>query len=209
MSDQRNQRALTVMRKLNKIRHAQADKIDILCNNMVGAHADFVKQLKMLNFSLNTYESLLAQGDLTTLIDTAAALVKESIADANVAIFITESEGFELHLVDDNSPIEVDAEKLENYFTPEVVRNICKCNWVCSVDDMFQMGLDGNLALLNKISAAAVPLGRFGPPVGFILIYRGIENKLRVDELEKIAVIAPGLCASITAFQAAAQAASN
>ena len=204
MSTQPNKRALSAIRKLNKIRHSQNKKIDILCNNMVSAHADFVKQLKMLNFSMNTYESLLSQSDLTGLIDNAAGLIQDNIGGSNVAVFLASADGFELHLVNNDSPIDIDAEKLESYFTPEVVQNICKCNWVCTINDMFEMGLEGNLSVLNSISAAAVPLGRFGPTVGFILVYRSADEPLRPDELDRVAVIAPGLCGAIRSFQTAA-----
>jgi hypothetical protein len=171
---------------------------------MVSAHADFVRQLKTLNFSMNAYESLLAQSDLTGLIDNAAGLVQESIANSNVAVFLASSEGFELHLVNNDAPIDIDSRRLESYFTPEVVQNICKCNWVCTINDMFEMGLEGNLAVLNSISAAAVPLGRFGPTVGFILVYRSADEPLRTAELDRVAVIAPGLCGAIRSFQAVA-----
>ncbi len=94
--------------------------------------------------------------------------------------------------------------KLENYFSTEVVENICKSNKICALDDMFAMGLQGNLAELNKISAFAIPMSRLGPSLGFILVYRSSENKCRKsccaltpDELNKISAITCGLSRAI------------
>jgi transcriptional regulator with GAF, ATPase, and Fis domain len=199
LDKQDNKKTRRLIRKLNKIRHDQAKKIDILCNDMVSAHRDFVKQLGLVNFTLDFYESLLGENDLRAVLNSAAEKVREHIVNSNVAIFLTDSKGFELHLVDENRPIDINAERLESYFTPEVVSNICRANRVCSLENMFEMGLVGNLSDLSSISAAAIPLGRFGGGIGFMLVYRGAEKQLTVNDLEKITTMAPGLCRAIEA----------
>jgi hypothetical protein len=107
--------------------------------------------------------------------------------------------------------------KLENYFSTEVVENICKSNKICALDDMFAIGLQGNLAELNKISAFAIPMSRLGPSLGFILVYRSSENKCRnpvrdaqrqascaltPDELNKISAITCGLSRAVQSCRA-------
>ena len=202
LDNQDSKRTRRLISKLNKIRHTQDRKIDILCNDMISAHRDFVKQLSSLNFTVDFYESILGQNDLGGLLNTAAERIKEYVADCNVAIFLLESEGFELHIVDQEYPIDIDADSLESYFTPEVVRNICRSNRVNSLKDMFEMGLVGNVSDLSRISAAAVPLGRFGSGIGFILIYRGAGKPLGCNDLEKLTTIQSGLCKTIESCQA-------
>ena len=46
---------------------------------------------------------------------------------------------------------------------------------------------------LKTLSVAAVPLGRLGLGVGFILVYRAIERPLLDEELSRVAAIAPGV----------------
>ena len=202
MDKQDSKRTRRLISKLNKIRHTQDRKIDILCNDMVSAHRDFVKQLGSLNFTVDFYESILGQNDLGGLLNTAAERIKEYVADCNVAIFLLESEGFELHIVDQERPIDIDADSLESYFTPEVVRNICRSNRVNSLKDMFEMGLVGDVSDLSRISAAAVPLGRFGSGIGFILIYRCADRPLGCNDLAKLTTIQSGLCKTIESCQA-------
>ncbi len=200
MENQTNKRALRTINKLNAIRHKQAQKIDLLCNDMVLAGKDVIDQLGLLTFTVDFYESIAGQLDISILLDKAARQVREFVEDCNVAIFLTNSNGFELHMADD-SPIEFDCSNIESYFTEEVVNEICRSNNICSMEDMCEIGLQGNPNVLGKISAAAVPLGRFSEPIGFILICRSINNKLTAKELDKVATITPGLRNAINGCQ--------
>lgn len=188
-----NDRARQLIRKLNRIRHEQAKQVDILCNDMVAAHSDFIKQIKSLNFGLSFYESILGANELNEILDATAAHVRAHISDSNVAVFLVDSAGFQIHIVDGDNPIGVDAVLIESYFGEEVINEICRSKKVSSLHDMIEMGLQGNPAILNKISAAAIPLGNLGQSAGFILVYRSADRKLTADELQKVLAITPGL----------------
>jgi len=198
---QQNQRARRAVKKLNEIRHKQEMKIDILCNDIVGAHGQIINQLQALNFRAGFYESILTKKKLDGLLDTSAKLIQEHIPNSNVAVFLLGQDGFEMHMANNDKPIDVDKIQFENCFTLEVVSDICRSNDVCSLDDMFEMGLCCNFAELNKLSAAAVPLGQFGRGVGFILIYRSAENKLLAEELGDLKAITPGLYRAIESLR--------
>jgi len=201
LDKEQNKQAQQVIAKLRTLTDEQAKKIDILCNDIVSAHTDFVGQLGNLTFGMNFYESLLDRNDLAGLLNTAAQLIKDCLPNANLAVFLADCNGFQLHMTDADNPIDIDAARLESYFTPEVTDNICRSNKVCSLEDMFEMGLIGNLSELGRICAAAVPLGRWGEAVGFILLYRRSENGFSRDELAKVVGITSGLCRAIKACQ--------
>ncbi len=199
MNELRYKRVCHLVRELNKNRRAQAKKIDILCNDMVSAHGDFIKRLKPLVFSVSFYESILGCNDLSSLLDAAGKVIGSAVNESNVAVFLLDGNGFQLHITDGRRPIQVDAESPENCFSKQVVQSISRCGRICRLEDMFEMGLTENLQELNKISAAAIPLNRFGRVFGFILIYRGARDELTADELAKVAAITPGLCNAIGA----------
>ena len=90
-----------------------------------------------------------------------------------------------------------DKQRLENCFTAELVDNICRSNKLCTLDDMFAMGLQGSLTALNKISAITIPLGQLSSSAGFILIYRSSANRLTAEELKQISAVTPGLSRAI------------
>ena len=199
MDQKKNKQAGQVIARLKKLTEEQAKKIDILCNDIIGAHGDFSRQLGNLAFAVRFYESLLAQSDIGAVLTTAAELIRSAVADCNVAVFLVDRGRFELHIVDKDSPIDIDTGRLEACFTSEVADSICRSNRVCSLNDMFEMGLIGNLSELGRICAAAVPLACSGAAVGFILLYRRSEERLRPDELARVLAIAPGLCRAIEA----------
>ena len=199
---QRYKRLRLLISKLNKERKKQVKKIDILCNDLIAAQRDFIKRLNTISFTANFYETIVGTTELSNLILIASKLIKDATADANVTFFLRQSENFELHMSESAQPILLEKQRLENCFTPEVVENICKSNKICTLDDMFALGLGGNLTCLNKISAATIPLSQPGPSLGFILIYRSAQNKLTPDELNNIGAIAPGLSRAIASCQA-------
>lgn len=200
MENQANNRSLRAIRKLNAIRHKQDQKIDILCNDMVLAHKDVIAQLGLLTSTVDFYESITGELDISNLLSKAGRQVRDFAPGSNVGIFLINSNGFELHMADDH-PIEFDCTKIESYFTEEVVNEICRSSKICSIEDMFEIGLQGNPNILSSISGAAVPMGRFSEPIGFILICRSAENKLTAAELGKVATITPGLRNAINACQ--------
>jgi len=194
---QRHKRLRLLFKKLNKERKKQAEKIDILCNDLIEAQRDFIRRLNVISFSAGFYESIIGAADLSSLFYTASQLIRQQTGDANIAFFLRKEDSFELRLFESDSPIALEKESLENCFTPELVDNICKSNQVCTLESLLTMGLQGNPALLNKISAVTIPLGRGGTSSGFILIYRSSENKLTAEEIAGISAITSGLSKAI------------
>lgn len=205
---QRYKRLRLLISKLNKERKKQTKKIDILCNDLIAAQRDFIRRLDTISFTANFYETIAGITELSSLILLASKLIKDETADANVAFFLRQGDKFELHIFESSRPILLEKQGLENCFTPEAVDNICKSNKICTLDDMFAMGLQGNLTCLNEISAATIPLSQLGPSLGFILIYRSVQNKLTAGELNNIAAISPGLSRAIASCRVPCQSAS-
>ncbi len=198
---QRYKRLRVLFRKLNKERKRQAEKIDILCNDLISAQRDFIKRLNVISFTANFYESIIGAADLSSLFYTASKLIREQTGDVNIAFFLRKEDDFELRLFESDSPIALEKESLENCFTNELVENICKSNKVCPLDSLLTMGLQGNPTILNKISAATIPLGRGGTSAGFILIYRSSEKELTAEELSSIWAVTSGLSKAIESCQ--------
>jgi len=201
MDQQRHKRLRLLISKLNKQRKRQAKKIDILCNDFIAAQRNFIERLNAITFAANFHQSVIGLTDLSKLLHTAGKLIKEEVAHANVTFFLRQAENFELHMFESEKPIGLEKYRLENCFTAELVEQICKANKLCNLDDMFAMGLQGNLVGLSKVSAVTVPLGELGQSLGFILIYRSADNKLTTDELNRVSAIRTGLAKAIQACQ--------
>jgi transcriptional regulator with GAF, ATPase, and Fis domain len=198
----RRRRVRLLIKKLNKERKQQAKKIDILCNDFITAQKNFIKKLNTITFATNFYESILGTTDLAALLQAAVRLIRDEIADVNVTFFLRQEDNFQLHIFESEQSTTLENQHLENYFTAELIDNICKSNKICALDDMFAMGLEGNLTGLNKISAVTIPLGLAGSSLGFMLIYRSSENKLTAEELNNITAVTFGLSQAIQSCQA-------
>lgn len=206
---QRHRRLRLLIKKLNKDRKKQNKKIDILCNDLIAAQRNFIKRLNTISFAANFYESIIGTNDLNNLLDITVKLIQTQNTDANITFFLRQAESFDLHTFEGGRPIALEKQYLEYCFSPELMDNICKSNAVCTLDDMFAMGLQGNLNGLNKISAVTIPLGLFGSSLGFILVYRSSENKLTPNEISGISVIISGLSKAISSCQALARSADS
>ena len=199
---QRHRRLRLLIKKLNKKRKKQAKKIDLLCNDFIAAQRDFIKSLKTISFIANFYESIIGITDLNGLLHTAVKFIKEENAEANITFFLRRSDNFEQYTFESEQPIALEKQHLENCFSDELMNSICKSNKVCTLDDMFAMGLQGNLLGLNKISGVTIPLGLHGSSLGFILICRSSENKLTTEEISNISAVTCGLSRAIQSCQA-------
>ena len=204
---QRHRRLRLLIKKLNKDRKKQNQKIDILCNDLIAAQRNFIKRLGVISFVANFYESIVGTTDLNKLLYTAVEFIKAENEDINVTFFLRQEESFELHMFESGRPIAVEKQYIENCFSQELIDSISKSNKVCTLDDMFAMGLQGNLNELNKISAVTIPLGLLGSSLGFILVYRSSENKLTADEIGRISAVISGLSRAITSCQTLSSAA--
>jgi hypothetical protein len=216
VDEQRHRRLRFLVKKLNKERKKQAQKIDILCNDLIAAQRSFIKRLGTISFIANFCESIVGATDLNNLLYTAVRIIKAETADANVIFFLKNGGGFELYAFESSHPITfekghpfdcahpalvakppVGGDRLEACFSPELMDGICKSNKVCTLDDMFAMGLQGNLVGLNKVSAVTVPLGLSGSSLGFMLLYRSSQDKLTAEEIERISAITYALSRAI------------
>ncbi len=203
--ERRNKRLRLLIGKFNKQRKKQAKQIDILCNDILAAHKDFLKALKVIGFAADFYNAVIGITDLNELLCTAGSNIQKHTPDVHIAFFILAPSGvegmqpdnFELHVFENDQPIALEDRRVENFFNTELVINISKSNQICTIEDMLGMGLQCSPVLLDKISTAAIPLATAGSSLGFVLIYRSSRNQLTADELKAVAQITPGLGRSI------------
>jgi len=193
----RDKKIRSLVSRLNKQRKTQAKKIDILCNDVIAYQRSFIKRLKTISFAADFYEAILGISDLDSLLNTANKFIKNTLPYANVVFFLRRFDGFDLHLTESEQPIALDNQRLERFFTPELVNNVCKSNKLCTLDNLLGMGLQVSPAVLNGLSAVTVPVSSRAQVSGFILIYACVKNKITSEQLNDISAVMPGLFRAI------------
>lgn len=201
MSERNNNRALKVIRSLHSHQQKQADKIDVLCRDMVSAHREFSSKLATLNFVTSYYESLLGCTDLEGFLTAAVRSIRQLVKEADAAIFLLSENSFDVHIADSGISDPVEKRQLRCWFTRELVSSVSQMNRICSLDQLLRMGLEAPPAVLKTISLAAIPLGQFGQSLGLILVFRPTHRPLQSEELARLAAISTGLRQAIESFQ--------
>lgn len=195
---ERYERLRLLVKKVNRERKRQASQVDILCNDLVAAQREFMRRLNSVGFAARFYKDLLGVTELRALLKRAGRLIREELPGAGIAFFLRQADGGDLHVCD-GEPIPGFQGRPADCFTPELVTSIYKSNRLCTMDDLFGMGLEGDQKDLNNLSLATIPLQDLGRSLGFVLAYRAAAHPLRADELGKIGLITCGLSQAVRA----------
>ena len=193
MTTRNHKRALRALRALRARHDRQAQQIDILCGDIVSAHQEFSQKLSRLYFAASFYETLLAANDRESLLELAICAIRSEIEEAGASVFLLDDAGFDVYLADADVSEGLASGSFQDWFPRTLVDHISRTNRVCSLEQLLRMGLQGPPAVLKTLSAAAVPLGRFGQGMGFIFIYRHASRPLTAEELARVAGITSGL----------------
>lgn len=201
MGTRHHKRALKVIRELRSRQAMQDRKIDILCSDMVSAHSQFAQKQARMNFAVSFYEAILSCADRRELLDAAVRCIEANVLEAGCAVFLLDGDGFRVHTSPAGVSSEIEASHLQDWFPQPVVDQISQMNRACSLDQLLRMGLQGPPAMLKTISAAALPLGRFGQGLGFLFLYRHVGHPLEAEELSRVAAITAGLRQALERFR--------
>lgn len=205
--NQRHKRLRLLLKQLNKDRKKQAKKIDILCNDLIGAQRGFIRRLKSISFAASFYESIMGLTDLNELLHSAADLIESDNPGTDAAFFLRQGDSFDVYMFEAEASAPVNRERIESCLTAELMDHACKANHICTLDEVFEMGLSDNATGLSGASAVTIPLGLHGLSLGFMLVYRCSGRKLTTWEIRDISGIVSGLSRAIACCQTLSRAA--
>jgi hypothetical protein len=75
---ERQKRLRLLVKKLNRERKRQASRVDILCNDLIGAQREFMRRLNQIGFAARFYKGLLGAADLRTVVIQAGRLLRDA-----------------------------------------------------------------------------------------------------------------------------------
>jgi len=199
--DNRQKRLRSLVRNVNRRRKRQAQQIDILCHDFVGAQRQFIQHLETIGFAAGFYKSLLGIRDLGRLLDTAGGLLSRQVAEAHIVFHLRQHGLFRRYAGDGEPEVAADPVRLIDCFTAELAEGICKANKTCALDDLLALGLQANPAVVSRLSAVTIPLCQAGRSLGFIMLCRHCHQPLTTAELRRVSAVAPGLAAAVDACE--------
>ena len=200
--ENRHKRLRSLIRNMNRQRKRQAQQIDILCHDLIGAQRQFIRHLETLSFVATFYKSLLGIRDLGRLLDTVGEILGRHLSEAHVLFHLRQNGLFRRYTFDFEPEAAADQVQLVDCLTVELAEEVCKANKTCTLDDLLTLGLQANPAVVNRLSAVTIPLGQAGRSLGFIMLCRPIHQPLTTAEIHRISSVSGGLTAAIEACEA-------
>jgi len=194
---ERYQRVRLLVKRLNRERKRQARKIDILCNDLIGAQRSFLHRLQDISFAAEFYRALLSGTDVNRVLAQASRVLRQELPGAGVTFFLRQSEGCEIYAYRGDEALYRLPEGPEEGFDPDLVDHLCKTNRLCFLDDLLSLGLDERADMLNRYSLVTLPLVDLGRSLGFLLLYRRLPEILTAEELGRIAPVMCGLAQAV------------
>ena len=194
MKEEKNSRLRQLVRKLCHIRRTQKKQIDILCNDILAAHGNFINHLKNFRFAADFYESILSVNDPDLLAKAVGEFFNNNLNGVNTAVVFMVSGQPQVHIYATDPNLEDIPSQISPYLTGRMVQMVCQTGSICTADELCKMGFFAGPAVLKKISLAAIGLNKAGPAQGMIVAYRSTENPLISGELTQAASVVGGLC---------------
>jgi hypothetical protein len=205
LKEEQNSRLRQLVRKLNRVRRVQKQQIDILCNDILSAHGDFVNHLKSFRFAADFYESLLGAANLDAIAAITGEFFTENIAGCSAAIIFTTSDSPQMYFHSKDHNLEDIPSHFSPDLTPKMVEAVCQSSQICSADDLCRMGFFAGPAVLKRITLAAIGLNNTGPALGMILVYRCADKPLSNSELSIVSSVVKGIAKAVKTLQSASR----
>ena len=196
---QNNTRFRQFVHNLNKARKLQAKKIDILCNDILGAHKKFINSLDKISFTADFYEAIIGQANLEQLLQKSCELIHNQIDNCGIAILLIEQDRLEDFIFEHDKSKSIDPKHIRESFDRETVINIAKSNKVCTTEDMCKAGLQINPVKFGSLDTFGIPLESEGLPIGMILLYRQKMHGKNWTGAEKVTTITSGFSKAVKA----------
>jgi hypothetical protein len=198
---ERCKRLRLLVRKLNQQRKRQANQIDILCHDLIGAQRSFLHRLQDVGFAAEFYRSLLGCTDLNAMLARAGRIIKQELPGTGVTFFLRQPDGCEAHACAPDEALCGAQQGPHECFDPDLVESICKHNRPCLLDEILDLGAHGDLAPLHRFSLVTLPLSDLGRSLGFALIYCPRPQVLSLADVRRISPVMRGLAQAVRAVR--------
>jgi hypothetical protein len=201
LKEERNIRLRQLVRKLNRVKRSQKKQIDILCNDILTEHANFLDHLKNFQFAADFYENILGINSPEQLAKTIGEYFTANLSDINMSIVFMSQGKPQIYMYTIDSELEAIPSQIGPDISLRMVQLVCQSGRICTADQLCEMGFFATPAVLKKISLAAIGLNKAGPSLGMLILYRSAARPLQKSELSRIASVTPGLATALKNMQ--------
>lgn len=197
MKEERILRLRQLVSKHNKVKRSQKKQIDILCNDILKSHTEFISHLKNFQFAADFYENILGLSTPEQLAKAVGEYFITAFDNMNIATVFMSGNKPEIFIHSTDTSLQEIPSQIGPYLNARLVKQVCQSGKVCTTDDLCEMDFFTGPAVLKKISLAAIGINKAGPSLGMLIFYRTASEPLTKSELTSAASITPGLSTAL------------
>lgn len=201
MKEERNTRLRRMVRQLNQVRRSQKKQIDILCNDILSAHSDFINHLKNFQFVADFYENILGTNNPEQLAKAIGEYFVNNLKNINAAVVFLTAGTPQVHVFSTDKQLSDIPSQINPYLSTRMVQMVCQSGKICMAEELCKMEFFASPVVLKKISLAAIGLNKSGPALGMIILYRSASQPFSSYELTQASSIVAGLCTALKNMQ--------
>ena len=198
-TEKRLSRLREAVRRLNQSRKTVSKKVDLLCNDLIGAYGELAKQLDGVRVREDFRKYLEGARDLEQLLCHSMDWILRQLGYANVAIWLA-SENNEFHLgaymkytIAGEPPL---ADAMNKGLVPLTMRN----GTVHLLPDDAADSLSADeMQFLAGQEILSISAPYLGEPLAAIILFRSADKPFSPTDIETLRVIAPVFSASLAA----------
>jgi len=181
---QRYEKLQHLFRQANRNRHYLRDKVDLLCKDLVQSNVKLAGTLQGLRKAYNFQSDLTGEFDLRLMLNKALCQIKGSISDANAAMYLTDSNLFEAHIVGSWYDQANHVKSLENTFKKALIPQVMARQDIVFVQDNYPWDdiSPEQKKILADLAILAVPVKYEQQTLGIIVIYRHRQNPFTQED---------------------------
>lgn len=189
----RKKRVKAVIKGLKSRLKTQQSQVDILCRDMVRAHTDFSANMYRMCFLLEFYETVAGLKNVAQILSSTCQAYRSIFGNVSVAFYLTSTSSFEYHSKCEDDMVKIGTSQIESCFSKELADSLSSSNKVMRLADINQLAYQENLGLLRDMNVVVIPLRKFGPEIGFGMLYCDSSVELKDKDVELAASISAGM----------------
>ncbi len=195
----------TAVRRLNEARKLVSRKVDLLCNDLIGAYSDLSRQFDTVRLQQGYREFIAGARDLEQLLCHTMDWLLRQLGYANVGIWLAADEerfnlGAYMKYTIQGSPALT--EPLEKNLVRAVVR---KTLVHAKGDELKVLLTPAELTHLSEQEVLAVNCTYLGDTLGVILLFRDAKTPFSPDDVEALKTVSPLFAIALTSAVKAAE----
>ncbi len=193
----RLERLKSAVRQLNQARRTVGQKVDLLCQDLVGAYSDLSKQLERVRVGEHLRKLLDSAGDLEQLLCHTMDWLLRELGHCNIAIFLTDEAGkselgaYMKHTIPGEAGV-------TRWLTKHIIPRIAADGFLHTGDGSTEAPGDSQIKSMLNQTFMAVDCNYLAESLGTLIVFRKSARPFSAEDLGLLKAAGPVFATALT-----------